>query len=70
MASVWKLGSRGFRQAIGLTAEGIGWGNFKIQRTLSESFPTRRISKIGDSTIWNLALQAPFGEMFWLGGSK
>jgi hypothetical protein len=39
-------------------------GNFNIQTTLSESFPTSRVSKIGDSTIWNLALQAHFGEVF------
>ena len=46
-------------------AGGIGWGSFNIQTTLSESFPTSRVSKIGDSTIWNLALQAHFGEVFW-----
>ena len=32
-------------------AAGIGWGNFNIQTTLSESVPTRRVSKIGDATI-------------------
>jgi hypothetical protein len=46
-------------------AGGIGWGNFNIQTTLSESFPTSRVSKIGDATIWNLALQAHIGEVFW-----
>ena len=40
-------------------------GNLNIQTTLSESFPTRRVSKIGDATIWNLALQAHLGEVFW-----
>ena len=46
-------------------AGGIGWGNFNIQTTLSEAFPTRRVSKIGDATIWNLALQSHVGEVFW-----
>lgn len=46
-------------------AGGIGWGTFNIQTTVSESFPTSRVSKIGDSTIWNLALQAHVGGMFW-----
>ena len=46
-------------------AGGIGWGNFNIQTTLSESFPISRVSKIGDATIWNVALQAHFGEVLW-----
>jgi len=46
-------------------AGGIGWGNFDVQTTLSESFPTTRVSGVGDSTIWNLALQAHFGEFLW-----
>ena len=32
---------------------------------MSESSPTSRVSKIGDATIWNLALQAQVGEVFW-----
>ena len=39
--------------------------NFNIQTTLSESLPTRRVSKIGDATLWNLALQSQLGEVFW-----
>jgi hypothetical protein len=46
-------------------AGGIGWGSFDIQTTLSESFPTSRVSAIGDATIWNVALQAQVGEVFW-----
>lgn len=46
-------------------AGGIGWGSLNIQTTLSESFPTSRVSKIGDATIWNLALQAHLDEVFW-----
>ncbi len=46
-------------------AGGIGWGSFNIQTTLSESFPTSRVSKIGDVTIWNLAVQSHVGEVFW-----
>lgn len=46
-------------------AGGVGWGSFNFQTTLSESLPTRRVSKIGDATIWNLALQAHVAELFW-----
>jgi hypothetical protein len=46
-------------------AGGIGWESFNVQTTLSESLPTRRVSRIGDATIWNLALQAHVGEVFW-----
>jgi hypothetical protein len=46
-------------------AGGIGWGNFNVQTTLSESFPTSRMSKIGNATIWNLALQSHVGEVLW-----
>ena len=63
------IGAKGFSTdayaIIPTIAGGIGWGNFDIQSTLSESFPTRRVSKIGDSTIWNLAFQGHFGEVFW-----
>ena len=32
-------------------AGSVGWGSFNIQTTLSESFPTSRVSKIGNATI-------------------
>jgi len=35
-----------------------------LMHFLSGVDTTSRVSKIGDSTIWNLALQAHFGEVF------
>lgn len=47
-------------------AAGKGWGDFDIQSTLGETFPTVSIAKTSNQSVaWNTTFQYHVGEHFW-----